>query len=59
MTHLNGSNAVAMLSVMLYLLIATIILLIIIARVLRINREKEEQYAVLATMAGLKIPITW
>lgn len=53
MTHLNGSNAVAMLSVMLYLLIATIILLIMIARVLRINREKEEQYAVLATMAGL------
>lgn len=53
MTHLNGSNAVAMLSVMLYLLIATIILLIKIARVLRINREKEEQYAVLATMAGL------
>lgn len=52
MTHLNGSNAVAMLSVMLYLLIATIILLIMIARVLRINREKEEQYAVLATMAG-------
>lgn len=43
MTHLNGSNAVAMLSVMLYLLIATIILLIMIARVLRINREKEEQ----------------
>lgn len=53
MTHLNGSNAVAMLSVMLYLLIATIILLLMIARVLRINREKEEQYAVLATMAGL------
>lgn len=53
MTHLNGSNAVAMLSVMVYLLIATIILLIMIARVLRINREKEEQYAVLATMAGL------
>ena len=53
MTHLNGSNAVAMLSVMLYLLIAAIILLIMIARVLRINREKEEQYAVLATMAGL------
>ena len=53
MTHLNGSNAVAMLSVMLYLLIASIILLIMIARVLRINREKEEQYAVLATMAGL------
>ena len=53
MTHLNGSNAVAMLSVMLYLFIATIILLIMIARVLRINREKEEQYAVLATMAGL------
>lgn len=53
MTHLNGSNAVAMLSVMLYLLIATIILLIMIARVLRINREKEEQYAVLATMVGL------
>ena len=53
MTHLNGSNAVAMLSVMLYLLIATIILLIMIARVLRINREKEEQYAVLATMTGL------
>lgn len=52
MTHLNGSNAVAMLSVMLYLLIATIILLIMIARVLRINREKEEQYALLATMAG-------
>lgn len=52
MTHFNGSNAVAMLSVMLYLLIATIILLIMIARVLRINREKEEQYAVLATMAG-------
>ena len=52
MTHLNGSNAVAMLSVMLYLLIATIILLLMIARVLRINREKEEQYAVLATMAG-------
>lgn len=47
MTHLNGSNAVAMLSVMLYLLIATIILLIMIARVLRINREKEEQYAFL------------
>lgn len=53
MTHLNGSNVAAMLSVMLYLLIATIILLIMIARVLRINREKEEQYAVLATMAGL------
>ena len=51
--HLTGSNAVAMLSVMLYLLIATIVLLLMVIRVMRINREKEEQYAVLATMAEI------
>lgn len=51
--HLTGSNAVAMISVMLYLLVATIVLLLMILRVMKTNQEKEEQFAVLATMAEI------
>ena len=49
----NESNLVAILVVAVYLIIACTILLILVARVLRANQEKKEQFGILASMAGI------
>ena len=49
----NESNLVAILVVAVYLVIACTILLILVARVLKANQEKKEQFGILASMAGI------
>ncbi len=49
----NQSNLIAILVVAVYLIIACSILLMLVARVLRANREKREQVGILASMAGI------
>lgn len=49
----NESNLIAILMVALYLCIACAILLYLVSRVLKANREKKEQYGILASMAEI------
>lgn len=49
----NESNLIAILVVAVYLIIACTILLILVARVLRVNQEKKEQLRILSSMAGI------
>ena len=49
----NQSNLIAILVVAVYLIITCSILLMLVARILKVNREKREQVGILASMAGI------
>ena len=49
----NESNLIAMLLVAVYLGLAGVVILFMVVRVLKVNREKNEQFAVLSSMAEI------